>query len=264
MVLFRQCSFHAWLHFQAPDGPLKMQPAQQYQAAVQNPAIRQIRAELNSIQPVQSNTATSCQPNTIRPSAMKTNPIKSILGSISIAAALLLASCGKREVVITPLQSIVIGVGNKKSLADSFARHFSRHNTDLSTYNSIVGSPDFQLSPHARTVELVTVSGKDLGFAEDPSSFDVDLAAERANALGLDICPAEVGPRLALKTEVRPSQEGNVNNISGEGKNVTKDRHDTEEQAKAVCALLAVQGFAGERCHFPVRTWVEPVNSATK
>lgn len=52
---------------------------------------------------------------------------------------------------------------------------------------------------------------------------------------------------------------GLVNNVSGEGENITKDRHDTKEQAEAVCSLLEVRGFGGERCHFPVRTWTEPV-----
>ena len=50
-----------------------------------------------------------------------------------------------------------------------------------------------------------------------------------------------------------------VNNISGEGKNNTEDRHETEDQAKGVCSLLERNGFGGERIHFPVKTWTVPV-----
>ena len=41
--------------------------------------------------------------------------------------------------------------------------------------------------------------------------------------------------------------------------NTTRDRHDTEEQAAAVCRMLEKQGLGGERIHFPTRTWVEPI-----
>jgi len=43
--------------------------------------------------------------------------------------------------------------------------------------------------------------------------------------------------------------------------NTTRDRHDTEEQADAVCSMLRREGLGGERIHFPVRTWTEPVYS---
>lgn len=46
-----------------------------------------------------------------------------------------------------------------------------------------------------------------------------------------------------------------------EGDNTTCDRHDTEAQAEAVCAMLRREGLGGERVHFPVRTWTEPVHS---
>ena len=44
-----------------------------------------------------------------------------------------------------------------------------------------------------------------------------------------------------------------------EGDNTTCDKHDTREQAEAVCGLLRRNGLGGERIIFPVRTWVEPV-----
>lgn len=46
--------------------------------------------------------------------------------------------------------------------------------------------------------------------------------------------------------------------------NTTRDRHDTEKQAEAVCALLSRFGLGGERIHFPVKTWTEPIVSQNK
>jgi len=46
--------------------------------------------------------------------------------------------------------------------------------------------------------------------------------------------------------------------------NTTTDRHDTREQAEAVCDGLQTHGLGGEKIHFPVRTWVEEVPSATE
>lgn len=41
--------------------------------------------------------------------------------------------------------------------------------------------------------------------------------------------------------------------------NTTRDRHDTREQAEAVCKMIEREGLGGERCHFPVKTWVEEI-----
>lgn len=47
--------------------------------------------------------------------------------------------------------------------------------------------------------------------------------------------------------------------VGAEPENVTTDEHETKEHAEAVCAMLRREGLGGERCHFPVRTWVEPI-----
>ncbi len=52
--------------------------------------------------------------------------------------------------------------------------------------------------------------------------------------------------------------EGHVTNRF-DGDNTTADRHETREQAEAICARLQREGLGGERIHFPVRTWVEPI-----
>ena len=41
------------------------------------------------------------------------------------------------------------------------------------------------------------------------------------------------------------------------GVSITKDDHDTIEQARAVCSMLEREGLGGERKVFPVSTWVK-------
>lgn len=49
----------------------------------------------------------------------------------------------------------------------------------------------------------------------------------------------------------------------GAGDGVSRDIHDTQEQAQTVCDLLNRNGFGGEGKDFPIRTWVEPVTPPT-
>lgn len=67
-----------------------------------------------------------------------------------------------------------------------------------------------------------------------------------------------------MKTYFRSCAEWPTGLIYGD--NTTMDRHDTKDQAEAVCKMLERNGLGGERCHFPVRTWTEevPDTSPTK
>lgn len=42
---------------------------------------------------------------------------------------------------------------------------------------------------------------------------------------------------------------------TADGKNITEDGHDTEEQADAVCRMLKRDGFGGQGKHFPLCVW---------
>lgn len=42
-----------------------------------------------------------------------------------------------------------------------------------------------------------------------------------------------------------------------EGSNITKDTHNTEEQARAVSRMLSRQGWGGQGAPYPIRVWVE-------
>jgi hypothetical protein len=48
------------------------------------------------------------------------------------------------------------------------------------------------------------------------------------------------------------------------GSHVSKDDHDTEAAAMAVCGLLEHDGFGGQHVHYPVSTWVETPDGTTK
>ncbi len=66
------------------------------------------------------------------------------------------------------------------------------------TANEILGRPEFEFVRTPRTIELVLVSGKDIGFRPD-SQPSLNEIYERAESLGFALCPAEVGPQLRLQ-----------------------------------------------------------------
>jgi hypothetical protein len=47
--------------------------------------------------------------------------------------------------------------------------------------------------------------------------------------------------------------------VHGFPDNKTFDTHESKEAAEDVCRGLRREGLGGERIHFPVRTWIEPV-----
>jgi hypothetical protein len=63
------------------------------------------------------------------------------------------------------------------------------------TADEILGRPAFSFSTIPVTVDLVVLSAKDLGFTRSVSHAEID---RRAVQLGLELCPAEVGPLLRL------------------------------------------------------------------
>lgn len=57
---------------------------------------------------------------------------------------------------------------------------------------------EFKTLPEPETVDLVRLTVRDLGF---PSGATTDEIYRRAQELGLELCPAEVGPRLRLELD---------------------------------------------------------------
>jgi hypothetical protein len=64
--------------------------------------------------------------------------------------------------------------------------------------NEILGRPGFELSRTPGQLELVLVSGKDVGFRPDSQPSLTEIY-ERAESLGFALCPPEVGPQLRLQ-----------------------------------------------------------------
>jgi hypothetical protein len=60
---------------------------------------------------------------------------------------------------------------------------------------SVLRSPDFTTLPNQQTISLVKIKVADLGLTGNPTTNEIYA---RANELGLDLCPAEVGPWLRL------------------------------------------------------------------
>ena len=83
--------------------------------------------------------------------------------------------------------------------------------------DEILGRPAFPFTETPIELDLVVVSGFELGFGDLISRSDIELGASveaslreiyaRATSLGFELCPAEVGPALRLKYLNQPLGE---------------------------------------------------------
>lgn len=70
--------------------------------------------------------------------------------------------------------------------------------------NDILGKPAFTASETETEVDLVLVTVAELGFKDGAKRSDIYT---RAQELGLQLCPAEVGPQLRLQYKDQPNGE---------------------------------------------------------
>ncbi len=70
--------------------------------------------------------------------------------------------------------------------------------------NDILGQPAFTVATKETEIDLVKVTLAKLGFENDTNR---DQICERAKELGLELCPAEVGPQLRLQYQDQPNDE---------------------------------------------------------
>jgi hypothetical protein len=68
--------------------------------------------------------------------------------------------------------------------------------------NDILGKVKVEVSPRKTTANLVRVSVEELGFKEGATRAEI---YDRAQELGLELCPAEVGPQLRLQYNDQPN-----------------------------------------------------------
>ena len=86
-----------------------------------------------------------------------------------------------------------IGGKNKKELV----KEMEENKVWISDYvKQMMDNPDFTTSKKQEHLNLVRISVKDLGF---PNGATTDEIYEKAKKLGLELCPAEVGPQLRLQ-----------------------------------------------------------------
>ena len=70
--------------------------------------------------------------------------------------------------------------------------------------SEILGQPAFTVASHELDLDLVVMSVAELGFKNSAKRSEIYA---RARELGLDLCPAEVGPQLCLVYKDQPLNE---------------------------------------------------------
>lgn len=100
-------------------------------------------------------------------------------------------------------RTIELGIGPKT--VDDLRSALRDGNLRLSDWASdIFGKPAFAVATEETEVDLVKVTVAELGFKQGAKS---DQIYKRAKELGLELCPAEVGPQLRLQYKDQPKGE---------------------------------------------------------
>ena len=103
----------------------------------------------------------------------------------------------------TTWKTIKLGTGLKT--ADDFRRALEDVGVNISDWaNDILGKPAFTVASEETEVDLVKVTVAELGFKKGARH---DQIYERVKKLGLELCPAEVGPQLRLQYQDQPNGE---------------------------------------------------------
>ncbi len=102
-----------------------------------------------------------------------------------------------------PWKSVQIGAGLKTG--DDFRAAIKQAGMKIGDWaNDILGKPAFTVATEEITLDLVRPSVADLGFPKGATRKDI---YNRAQDLGLGLCPAEVGPQLRLQYPDQPAGE---------------------------------------------------------
>lgn len=117
--------------------------------------------------------------------------------------AVLIVNAGKQVAQWPVWKTIRLGTGQKT--ADDFRAAFKRGGNKISDWaNDILGKPAFTVAAKETEVCLVKVTVAELGFKDGATYREI---CQRAKELGLDLCPAEVGPQLRLQYQDQPMGE---------------------------------------------------------
>jgi hypothetical protein len=100
-------------------------------------------------------------------------------------------------------KTIKLGTGPKT--ADDFRRALKAGGNRISDWaNDILGKRAFTAADEETEVDLVVLSVAELGFKDGAARKDI---YKQALKLGLELCPAEVGPQLRLQYNNQPKGE---------------------------------------------------------
>ena len=100
-------------------------------------------------------------------------------------------------------KTIKIGTGLKT--AEEFRQALNREEFDVNEWaNYILGKPDFTIVTQKIELNLVKTTARELGFK---IKVRCNQIFSRAKELGLELCPAEVGPQLRLQYKDQPNNE---------------------------------------------------------
>lgn len=98
-----------------------------------------------------------------------------------------------------------IKLGMDPKTADDFRKAIKNKGMRIGDYaNGILGKPQFTVAAEETKVDLVIVSVAELGFKDGAKREDIYA---RAQELGLQRCPSEVGPQLRLQYADQPKGE---------------------------------------------------------
>lgn len=98
-----------------------------------------------------------------------------------------------------------IQLGTGLQTADDFRKEVVKAVMKIGDWaNDILGKPAFTATESVTEVELVVASVVELGFKDGATRKDIYV---RAQELGLDLCPPEVGPQLRLQYTDQPKGE---------------------------------------------------------
>ena len=96
-------------------------------------------------------------------------------------------------------QQIEIGGKTKEQLQNEM----KQAGVNISSYaEDMIKSSDFTTLPVTQTLDTVRLKVGDLGLSGYPTT---DQVYKKAQELGLELCPAEVGPHMRLQTKDQPS-----------------------------------------------------------
>ncbi|OGN00615.1 MAG: hypothetical protein A3B91_02260 [Candidatus Yanofskybacteria bacterium RIFCSPHIGHO2_02_FULL_41_29] len=101
------------------------------------------------------------------------------------------------------IRKMEVFIGGKSK--EELKKELAMKNIKVTSYaTSVMDGNNFTIKESSEKLELVRLTVKDLGFSNSATTQEI---FDKAKTLGLDLCPAEVGPNLRLQYENQPLGE---------------------------------------------------------